>query len=446
MDVALVARVLMLRQKRRAREGWGVARLAAHRTAELTALRRHAYAHSPFYRRFHAGFENRPLHELPVLTKAELMNNFDEVVTDRAVQLSEVRAHLNELEGDALFLGKYRVTRTSGSTGNPGIFLCDPHEWANVIASYSRAQEWAGIIARVSRRTRLAVVSSRVPWHQSARVGASVDSFFVPVRRFDATDSLESIVGGLNAWQPMNLVAYASMLRVLAEERLAGRLRINPRVVMSASEVLPLESRERVRTAWGQEPFDVYAATETAGVAAECARHRLHIFDDLVIAEVVDEKNQPVPAGEFGSKVLVTVLFNRTQPLIRYEMSDRVMLSKVGCTCGLPFAVLSGIEGRSEDVLRLPSVSGELVSIHPNVFHAVLEGLPVQAWQVVEEPERLRVLLARPFGAIDTDRLAVELALALKRRGVTHSVAVERVETVIRTAMGKAPLVKAWRG
>lgn len=446
MDIALIARVLMLRPKLRAREGWDVARLAAHRTAELAVLRRYAYAQSPFYQRFHAGCENNPLHELPVLTKPELMSHFDEVVTDRAVHLVELRAHLDELESDTLFLGKYRATRTSGSTGNPGIFLCDPHEWASVIASYSRAQEWAGIIARVTRRTRLAVVSSRVAWHQSARVGASVDSFFVPVRRFDATESLEGIVGGLNAWQPMNLIAYASMLRVLAEEQLAGRLRINPRVVMSASEVLPLESRERVRSAWGVEPFDVYAATETAGIAAECPQHRLHLFDDLVIVEVVDEKNQPVPAGEFGSKVLVTVLFNRTQPLIRYEMSDRIMLSTEACTCGLPFAVLGGIEGRSEDVLKLPSVSGELVSIHPNVFHEVLEGLPVQAWQVVEEPESIRVLLARPLGPIDTDRLALELARALKRRGVTHSVAVERVETVTRTPMGKAPLVKAWSG
>ncbi|HEU5072564.1 MAG TPA: hypothetical protein VFU02_00285, partial [Polyangiaceae bacterium] len=205
------------------------------------------------------------------------------------------------------------------------------------------------------------------------------------------------------------------------------------------------ESRERVRNAWGHEPFDVYAATETAGIAAECPRHRLHLFDDLVITEVVDEKNQPVPAGEFGCKVLVTVLFNRTQPLIRYEMSDRVMLSTAGCTCGLPLAVLGGIEGRSENVLRLPSLSGELVSIHPNLFHEALESLPVQAWQVLEEPERIRVLLARPAGPIDTERLTFELARALKQRGVMHSVAVERVETVTRTALGKAPLVKAWR-
>jgi phenylacetate-CoA ligase len=446
MDIALIARVLAMRQKLRARERWSAERIAAHRATEAERLRRHAYAHSPFYRRFHAGLEGKPLHELPVLTKTELMNSFDELVTDPAIHLADVRPHLEGLEGDALFLGKYRVARTSGSTGSPGSFVCDPHEWASVIASYSRAQEWAGIIARVTHRTRLAVVSSRSPWHQSARVGASVDSFFVPVRRFDATDPLETIVAGLNAWQPMNLIAYASMVRVLAEEQLAGRLKISPVVVMSASEVLSQESRDRVRCAWGREPYDVYAATETAGIASECSRHRLHLFEDLVVTEVVDEKNRPVPPGEFGAKLLVTVLFSRTQPLIRYEMSDRVTLSPEPCACGLPFAVLGGIEGRAEDVLKMRSASGEIVSIHPNVFHDVLEELPVQAWQVLEEPARLRVLLARPYGPIDTAGLTGEMAQALGERGVSLPVAVEQVDAVTKTAMGKAPLVRAWRG
>ena len=122
--------------------------------------------------------------------RSELMSNFDDLVTDRDVHLADVHAHLEHLQGDDLFRGKYRVTRTAGSTGKPGVFLSDPLEWANIIASYSRAQEWAGIFAGISHRTRLAVVSSRVPSHQSSRVGTSVDSPFIPVRRFDSTERL----------------------------------------------------------------------------------------------------------------------------------------------------------------------------------------------------------------------------------------------------------------
>jgi phenylacetate-CoA ligase len=61
------------------------------------------------------------------------------------------------------------------------------------------------------------------------------------------------------------LVAYASMIRLLAEEQLAGRLHISPEFVFSASEVLTDRARRQVEAARGKIPFDVYAATESAG-------------------------------------------------------------------------------------------------------------------------------------------------------------------------------------
>src|SRR5262245_53892808 len=262
MDLALLLRVLSMRRVLRSREHWTAIQIENYRAEHVSALRTYAYEHSPFYRRFHAGAQAKALHELPVLTKSELMNHFDDLVTDRSVRLRDIREHLDRLQGDELFLRKYRVTRTAGSTGKPGIFLSDPLEWASIIASYSRAQEWAGIVAGPTHRTRLAVVSSRVPSHQSARVGASVDSPFIPVRRFDSTEPLATITAGLNAWQSDNLIAYASMARILAEEQLGGRLHISPKAAMSASEVLTEESRRRIRLAWNCEPFNVYAATE----------------------------------------------------------------------------------------------------------------------------------------------------------------------------------------
>jgi len=58
----------------------------------LRSLREYAYAHSPFYQGFHQGLTDAPLHELPVLTKAMLMEHFDELVTDHAIRLKEVMA------------------------------------------------------------------------------------------------------------------------------------------------------------------------------------------------------------------------------------------------------------------------------------------------------------------------------------------------------------------
>jgi phenylacetate-coenzyme A ligase PaaK-like adenylate-forming protein len=232
------------------------------------------------------------------------------------------------------------------------------------------------------------------------------------------------------------------MIHVLAAEQLAGRLRIRPRGVVSASEVLTVETRRRAEAAWGRAPFDTYVATETAGIASDCSHHRKHLYEDLVIVESVDEHHRPVPAGTVGASVLVTVLFSRTQPLIRYEMSDCVALSTDRCGCGIGFALLGHIEGRREEILELPAYAGGTVAVHPNVFHHVLESIPAAAWQVIGRDDGIRVLLERPLG-LDAGSLERALARALARQGVVAlPVHVETVEAIGRTAAGKAPLVK----
>ena len=294
--------VLGRRHTLRQRDRWTPEQLQAHQARALRQLRDHAYAHSPFYQRFHAGRTDRPLTELPVLTKAMVMEHFDQLVADPAIRLAD-----NER-----FRGRYWVAATSGTTGRRGIFLWDLDEWVEVLASYNRSLEWAGANAGLTRRMRMAVVSSTTPWHRSARVGATVRSPWVQTLRIDSGDPLEQTLQRLDRFQPQVLVAYASMLRLLAFEQAAGHLHIAPDRVFSASEVLTGETRRRIDQAWGKQPFDVDAATETAGIASECQFHTgLHLFEDLVVTEVVDGDDQPLPPGVPGEKILVTVLFGR---------------------------------------------------------------------------------------------------------------------------------------
>ncbi|GHP01163.1 hypothetical protein KSF_112100 [Reticulibacter mediterranei] len=150
--------------------------------------------------------------------------------------------------------------------------------------------------------------------------------------------------GLYNAWQPEMLIAYASMARVLADEQLSGHLRITPRVVFPSSEVLTEETRRRMEQAWGERIFNQYAATECGSLAAECDQHQgMHLSEDLVIFEVVDSGNRPVPPGVYGDKLLITVLGSRTQPLIRYELSD-IVSRPVSAPVGDPLdsSMLSG--------------------------------------------------------------------------------------------------------
>jgi putative adenylate-forming enzyme len=442
----LLARLLWERGRLLGRDTWTRERLAHHQARALNELRAFAYARSPFYRGFHAGLEDRPLSELPVLTKADLMAHFDSVMTDRAVRLADVEVHLAGGDAAKPFRGRYEVCATSGSTGRRGIFLFNPAEWTTVVASYARAQAWGGLAPSLTRPTRLAVVSTTTAWHQSARVGATVQSRWVPTLRLDATRPLPEIVDALNTFAPEVLVTYASSARALAGEQAAGRLRIRPRSVFSAAEVLTADTRHRVRDAWGAEPFDVYGATETATIAAECERHQgMHLFEDLVITEVVDEENQPVPPREYGAKVLVTVLFSRTLPLIRYEMSDSVCLSPTVCSCERPYRLLSGVQGRAEETLNLPAkTGGRMVAVHPNVFHDVLDLAPAAAWQVILEPDGLDVLLTGGAGGRGADEILIShLRAALEASGAAPpEIRVGHVADLERNATGKVPLIR----
>jgi hypothetical protein len=162
-NLAVVLRVLGHRHRLRQRDQWTPQQLQAYQARALRQLREHAYARSPFYRRFHAGRTDRPLQDLPVLTKALVMEHFDQLVTDPAVRLAEVEAHLAALHGNERFRGRYWVAATSGTTGRRGIFLCDLDEWVTVLGSYNRSLDWAGATAGLTGRLRMAVVSFNTP-------------------------------------------------------------------------------------------------------------------------------------------------------------------------------------------------------------------------------------------------------------------------------------------
>lgn len=468
MNIRIMWKVLQELNILRAHDGWTRQELESYQIKSLHALRNHAYSHSLFYRRFHRGLFDRPLQELPILTKATMMENFDDFVTDTTIRLKDVRAYTEQKEG-ALFLDRYWVTATSGSSGHPGFFLFNEREWLTIMASFARGQEWSGKRPSLSRRRKMATVASVSHWHMSSQVARTAKSWWVPSLRLASSDPLESIVQRLNNWQPDVLVSYASMARILAEEQINGRLQIYPEVIFTSSEVLTEETRRRVKSAWGNEPFNQYGATETADIAAECKEgRRMHVFEDLLILEVVDNDYQPVPHGIPGTKLLVTTLFSRTQPLIRYELNDRILLSGDACTCGTPdecacslctciklemcpcgrpFATLESIQGREEDTLLLPALAGDKVFIRPLVFNRVMDVLPISGWQVAQEQdEGLTVLLSGARIVVRDDSLVEQINKSLVDNGAyVPYVNIQHVNVIPKSASGKMPLIKAFK-
>lgn len=419
---------------------WTRQQVEEYQARALQACREYAYAHSPFYQRFHRGLTDRPLQELPVLTKAMLMEHFDELVTDRSIHLEDVRQYLAHPGGQECFLNRYRVMTTSGSTGQPGVFLVGQEEGIHLMAGFARFPAWAG----VTPGSKAAILASTASGHMSSQIPAMVQGQLLPRLQLSAGDPVETLVRQLNEWQPDMVAGYASMLRILVEEQRQGRLQITPRFLFSASETLTEETRQRIEQAWHTRPFNIYAATESGLLAAECTSHRgLHLFEDVVIVEVVDAHNRPVPPGVYGEKVLLTVLFSHTQPLIRYEVSDRASRSQTEqCPCGRPFALLEGIEGRAPEVLHFPARTRGEVAVIPHVLHRVMDTVPASGWQVVQEQDELRVLLSGASESLNEATLLDALQQALVAQGVmVPPIHIQRVVAIPRNASGKAPLI-----
>ena len=413
----------------------------ARRTERLTALVSHAAAHSPYYARLLAGREHAPLGELPVTTKEDLLDHFDEVLTVRRLDRGSLEAFARS--GRAGRLHGYWVAMTSGSTGQPAVFAYDIDEWTAHIARSAQGSALSGSMAGPPvRRVRSARIGSALPAHTSRRVPETLHDPRRPTLALDAIQPMERIAERLQDWQPHVISAFPSVLAPLAEMQSAGALAIAPRKVFSTAEALTDPVRRQVHEAWGLEPFNRYVSTEGGVMAAECDRHGgLHVLDHDLVLEVVDDSHRPVPPGVEGSKVLLTVLSSRTVPLIRYELSDRVTMAAAPCTCGRRSPLIAAVGGRRREVLSLPGRRG-VVSVHPSLFNRVLDTADVAQWQVVAGPQRLLVQVVRPGRPDEPERVAGRIAERLGELGVdADRLEVVVVDEIARQPDGKRPLV-----
>jgi phenylacetate-coenzyme A ligase PaaK-like adenylate-forming protein len=402
-----------------------------------------------------------------------MMERFDDLVTDRAIRLADAERYLASEDAPELFRGRYVVMSTSGSTGRRGVFVFDRREWIRTLASITRPIAWvqATDLGPRKKAPRSVLIAASAPWHFSARVGRALATRIVPTLRLDAATPVDEMVARLNEWQPETMATYPSVLRELAAAQSAGRLKIPLRAIASSAEVLTAETRAAVRKAWGDITLqDTYGATEYAPIATECLEGRKHLFENGALIEVVDEGGRVVAPGQNGARLLLTIFERRTQPLIRYEISDVVRLTGDLCPCGRPYRTIESIEGRQEDVLyfaragaastvdlhtakpaahREPASEAPVtstVAVHPNSFHDTLERFAMTTWQVVQGDEELTI---RVVGVEDSQRReAIRQAVAGMLRAAGAQVPAVRVEAtnqLERGATGKAPLIIARR-
>src|SRR5262245_41818435 len=230
-------------------------------------------------------------------------------------------------------------------------------------------------------------------------------------------------------------MVYGSMLATLVAEARAGRLSISPRRIIAVAEPLLPEVREGVRAAWGAPIANSWGTSEGGVVARGCYRGTgMHLADDLLIVEPVDEHGEAVPYGSESAKVYLTNLFNPLLPLIRYEITDQVTFLDEPCACGSAHRRIADIQGRLDDVFTYPG--GAVV--HPHTFRSVLgREAGVLEYQVRQTVRGADVLL-RTREPVDVERIARILEAELDRVGCRRPLVTARVvERIPRVGVGK---------
>lgn len=432
------------------RERWPQERLRRHQQGRLDALVRHAAEHSPFYReRLSEALGNGPVRpsRLPVMDKATMMEHYDELVTDPRLRRDDLLLWVENLGRDEMFLNRYRAMTTSGSSGKKGLFVYDAVGWRAILAQFLRQADIMEVKPRLPRRRRIAILGGASPTHMSRQGSATISVGLHRVLALPVTLPLSHMVEQLNRFRPEYLNAYPSAALPLAEEQLAGRLRLSLEVMSTSSEMRTPEMTEKLTEAFGVHPYNIYATTEGLW-GIDCERHEgIHLFEDVTLFENVDAENKPVPAGKPGAKLLVTNLYNLVQPIVRLEVSDVFTIDPEPCPCGRTLARAKEIEGRADDVLELAARGGGEVAVHPIAFGQITRDRGVREWQVIQEGPLLRVLVVPGSGTEGGD-LEARLRDAIFRRlaglGVEGPrIAVERRRRLARSAGGKLQLVVA---
>ena len=361
----------------------GAEAVSERQRRRLTALISSAIHKSPLYRHLLKGADPHGLclQDMPIAHKAELMHRFGEWCTDPAVRIDALHRFIADPANVGRpFLDRYVVWASSGSTGEPGVFVQD----AAAMAVYDALEAlrkpdlnplrhlldpWeltdrsvfigavGGHFASTVSIERLRLLNPFL-----ARTLASV-SFLQPV---------EGLVSDVQDHQPTVIATYPSVAVLLANESLAGRLKISPREIRTGGETLSPSMRLHIQQAFGCPVANSYGASEFLSLASECTHGSLHLNSDWAILEPVDAHGRPVPAGTAGATTLLTNLANHVQPLIRYDIGDQVTMLAESCACGSPLPVID-VCGRSDDTLHLNGRSGRSVDVLPLALSTVLE-------------------------------------------------------------------------
>lgn len=312
------------------------------------------------------------LQDLPVTNKQMIMENFNDWVTDRNISFDKLKKFTDDKSNiGTLFMGKYIVASTSGSTGYPLLYLLDkPHQNTTACESMiDSAMKHRPICMLYSGGSFL--ISTGILLENMRRFPFIKGG----IKLLDSTMPLPKLVEQLNKIKPKSVFAYVSTMELLAEEYTKGTLKVKLEEIVCGGEKLSENMRQYLKEAFGCSVKSMYGCTEAGNIAYECDCEHFHIFNGWNIIEPVDANNNPVPCGQSAEKILLTNLANRTMPIIRYEVTDSVILHDDICKCGKKSPWIE-LEGRSANKLLVFKSGDNKIKISSMTVYLMIETMP----------------------------------------------------------------------
>lgn len=429
--------------------------IAQRQRTRLAQVLGAALRDSPLYRELLPSGTNAhtPLEQLPVVTRGQLMDRFDDWVTDPRLKLDELRAFTADPERIAEpWLGRYMVWESSGTTGQPGIFVQDAQAMAvyDALEALRRSvprplAHWMDPLHLSERHAFVGVTGGHFASHVTLRRLRSLNPWIAATTRsFSIQEPTHDLVSDLNRFAPTILITYPTVAALLAHEAECGRLHIAPSEIWTGGETLGPGVRAYIEQHLGGVLRNSYGASEFLAIGWECGQGQMHLNADWVILEPVDEHYRPVPPGELPYAMLLTNLANMVQPLIRYELGDHVAVHGASCRCGSPLPVIE-VQGRQDDPLHMAAQGGGSVTLLPLALTTVLEDEAGVFDFHLRQIDRRTLLLRLPQGG-EAGRAAVaRCRAALKAFAAVQGLAPIRVRAELGVPVPRGRSGKACR-
>ncbi len=300
----------------------------------------YAINHSKFYKEYFSGFDLTNFPSLPFINKKIMMDNLtdfntvglskDEIL-NFCLEVEKTRNYSKRLKG-------LNIGMSSGTSGNKGVEIVTLRE-----ENYMKAALFARFDFPKNEKINLAFI---------LRVSApafNLDKFGHKLTYISQLNSIGEINKQLEEIDPNVVSAPPSMLKLIAEEVENGRLSINPKRLISYSEILYPDVREYLIKVFKCTVHQIYKCTE-GPIAISCKFGQLHINEDLVLVETLNNDGTITSPGQPCQKLIVTDLHKKSQPIIRYELNDIITISPEKCKCGSYFRVIENIQGRADDL------------------------------------------------------------------------------------------------